>query len=760
MKRTRPLITLLAAAIVLSACVVVRGLPDPTSTEQRLAMIPLDGAPLNLPVTIHWNDKQIPFIEAQTDHDGAFALGLTHAHLRLGQMEILRRVSQGRLREITGPLPGISKTEHALRILNLGKTSDNVYAAMPVHTKAFLDAFVAGINFYQQNVTRLPHEFGLLGIGRELWQAEEILTLSRLASIDVSWLTWFRLIELRDRPDWPEIWTQALENGSASSPSFGNVDETLKNDEEAALQYLNDILAGTARTGSNSFAIGGSKTSSGSAIIASDPHLGIDLPNLWVLAGLKSPSYHVIGMMIPGLPFVAVGRNADIAWGGTNMRSAASDLIDVSKIPPEQIVSRVETAEVRWWFDEDYIIRESPHGPILSDAEIINAREGEVFALKWIGHQPSDEVTAMLDINRARDWDEFRASLEPFAISAQNFIYADREGNVGQLTTTHIPMRSIELPRDIVRPLSDTAAWNIILTSRDLPSAYNPVSGFVASANNKPAETPYPIGYFFSGDDRVLRMQELLSAAAQMSVVDIQAVQSDTYMASAVALRDIIAARARAILNLPLEAVQSLEMLENWNGRFDVDSKGAVAFQAIVAILIPLFVDEIDQTIIETGGTEYQDYAELVEASPANIIEPHITAALSGAKQSLDAYPTWGTMHTLVLEHTFSMLPLIGKRYRFIDTPWPGSTDTLWRASHDLSTKAVRAGFGAQARHISDMTDLDSNWFVLLGGNDGWINSENFLDQLEAFRSSTPIPFPMRLETIQAEFRHRIVLNP
>jgi penicillin amidase len=282
----------------------------------------------------------------------------------------------------------------------------------------------------------------------------------------------------------------------------------------------------------------------------------------------------------------------------------------------------------------------------------------------------------------------------------------------------------------------------------------------VASANNKPAETPFPIGYFFSGDDRVLRMREILSAASEMSVADVQAMQSDTYMISAAFLRDVIVARARSIANLSEAATTTLEILSAWNGRFDVDSRGAVAFQATVAILVPLFVDEIEQTIIETGGTEYLDYAKLIEAAAPDIVEPHIAAALGGAESSLAAYPTWGDMHKLVLEHNFSMIPLVGGRYRFVETPWPGSTDTLWRASHDLSTEEVTAGFGAQARHISDMADLDSNWFALVGGNDGWINSENFLDQLEGFRSSTPFSFPMRPETVRTQFRHVTVLNP
>ena len=740
-------------ATALMACAVIGGLPDPVSTEERLAMIPVEGAPLERPVTIHWSDEQIPFIEAETDHDAAFALGLVHAHLRLGQMEIMRRVSQGRLREMTGPISRVRDVEHALRILNLGRTSDEVYVRMPADTKVFLDAFVRGINHVQQNVAQLPHEFALLGFDREPWRPQEILTLGRLASVDVSWLTWFNLFKFRERSDWPELWREALERGSASAPSFDY-------DEDAALRYLKGILSRTARIGSNSFAVGASKTGSGSAIIANDPHLGISLPNIWLIAGLKSPSYHVVGLMVPGLPFVAVGRNTDIAWGGTNMRSAASDLIDVSSLAPELITSREEEAKVRWWFDDTLTIRESPYGPVISDADVVPNREGELFALKWIGHRPSDEISAMLGVNRATNWDQFRTSLEPFAISPQNFIYADREGNIGQLMATHIPLRSPELPADIVRPLSDVSAWDRILTSRDLPRVYNPASGFVASANNKPADTPYPIGYFYSGDDRVLRMREVLSATSEITIADIQALQSDTYMISAARLRDVIVTHGRAILDLPADAAQTLDILSAWNGRFDVDSRGAVAFHATLSYLVPLIVDEVQQQVIETGGNEYLEYAELIDEAPDEMVDPHIVNALAEAQTTMAAYPTWGDMHKLVLEHNFSMIPLIGDRYRFVEIPWPGSTDTLWRANHNLSTEGVTTNFGTQARHISDMSDLDSNWFALVGGNDGWINSENFLDQIEAFRTSTPIQVPMRLETVRATFPHKTVLTP
>src|SRR5262249_35242518 len=139
-----------------------------------------------------------------------------------------------------------------------------------------------------------------------------------------------------------------------------------------------------------------------------------------------------------------------------------------------------ETVRTRWWFDSNVTVRETPYGPILSDAEILPKREGEMFALKWIGHYPSDEITAMLRVNRSRNWEDFRASLGGFSISPQNFTFADVKGNIGQVTATHLPKRSKELPADLVRPLGDAKAWDEIVTSRDLPSAYNPPSGFLA----------------------------------------------------------------------------------------------------------------------------------------------------------------------------------------------------------------------------------------------------------------------------------------
>ena len=405
-----------AVSLLLMGCSLFRPLPDKTTLDERLAAFPTNGLPLKAAVTIDWNGNQIPFITAQHDEDLAFALGLVHAHLRLGQMEVLRRIAAGRISEMAGPLT--VDIDHALRILNFGRGAERTLAEMPADTRQWIDRFVQGINHYQGTVEELPHEFHLFGLKREPWTARDVLTVGRIAGTDVNWLAYFRLLKLREREDWPQLWQRLAKVGGDSTLSFSAVTRAGR---------LERLLGIAARSGSNSWALAGRRSATGGALIANDPHLGITMPNLWILAGVKSPGFHAVGMMIPGVPFIAVGRNADIAWGGTNMRAASSDLYDISALPPGAIRSRSERIGVRWWADRTVEVRETSLGPVISDAPPLKWQGGPL-ALRWVGDERGDEITAMVKVMKARNFEQFRRAFATFAVSAQNMIYADTGG--------------------------------------------------------------------------------------------------------------------------------------------------------------------------------------------------------------------------------------------------------------------------------------------------------------------------------------------
>jgi penicillin amidase len=746
-----------ALAAALAACGPLAPLPEPRTLEQRLAMFPRDGLPLSGPVTIHWDAHQIPFIEAAQDSDAAFALGLVHAHLRLGQMEIFRRIALGRIAEMGGPLA--TDIDHGLRILDYDRAAAEIEAGLPPETRAWLEAFVAGLNHYQRTARELPFEYTALGLPREPWRIRDLLAFGRLAGTDVNWLVWFNLIQLRDRDDWPRIWARLVANGRDSTPSFDN-------DRQARL--LHDLLAGFSRSGSNSLVVSPARSRSGGALIANDPHLGINLPNLWLLAGIKSPSYHAVGLMVPGLPFFAIGRNPWIAWGGTNMRAAASDLYDLSDLPATAIRERRERIAVRWWFDREVTLRDTRWGPILSDAPLLKDSGLPPVALRWTGHMPSDETTAMLSVSRARGFDEFRAAFESFAVPGQNMLYADDRGNIGQVMAVRLPERGDGPPSDLLRdPAVADREWRELLTTRDLPFSLNPPEGFLASANNRPTETTVPVGYFFSPNDRVKRMAALLDEAGRVGSGELKRLQRDVYMASAVALRDLIVEKLaesgleQAATGRRAEAVA---LLRAWDGRYEPDSRGALAFE--------LFRSSFSRRFYESlfGAEDWSAFAgvariqslllEDIRAAAPEELTAALRDGLETAAAGLERFADWGEMHRLVLSHPLGLLPVIGGRFRFADQPIGGSSDTLMKTAHGATDTRHATRYGSNARHISDLTDPDENLFVLLGGQDGWINSTTFLDQLPLWLEGRYIRVPLRLESVSAAFPHRMTLSP
>ena len=748
------------SAVMLSTfvagCALLAPLPRDTKLDQRLAMIPTGNLPLKQPVAIYWDRHQIPFIEAKNDEDLAFALGLVHAHLRLGQMELMRRVSQGRISEMAGPIA--VDIDHSLRILNFGRAAAETEKALPPETRVWAEAFVRGINHYQQNVKKLPAEFAMLGMKREPWEVRDILTIGRLASSDVNWLVWFRLLKLRGRPEWKQLWARLLKSGGDSVASFRPAGK------QAA---LDDILRGLSRSGSNSLAVAGSRTGTGAALMANDPHLGLLLPNLWLLAGVKSPSYHAVGLMVPGLPFFALGRNNRIAWGGTNMRAASSDLYDASKLEPGAITTRKETIKVRWWLDQTVDVRETNLGPIISDAPLIETGTDKPLALAWVGHQPSDEITAMLKANKAKNFSEFRKAFDSFAVSAQNMLYADVDGNIGQVMAMRLPVRSARRPLDLVLdPTRKSDLWQGYLKTTKLPASYNPKTGFLASANNRPAPFKVPLGYFFSTDDRVARMARLMGGQKKITLSDLKAVQIDTYLISAVKLRNVMVEGLTALgVGGDDDAQKALiAALREWDGHYRIASKGPVAFELFYHALSGpvrkrLYKPEIANAVLGHAQHKALFAEDLKRLKPADL-KVDLKIALAGAAGKFGAYKNWGEMHRLALRHPLGQLPVVGGRFRFVDAPAAGSNDTLWKTAHSSTDARHDARYGSNARHISDLSDADANYFVLLGGQDGWFNSANFTDQVNLWLTGKYVQVPLRLSTVRKNTVHKMTLKP
>ena len=714
-------------------------LPYARTTAGRLASLPSRGAPVGAPVEIRWNEHLVPFVDAQSDRDLAVALGVVHAHLRLAQMELLRRVAQGRLAEAVGA--AALRLDLALRTIDLGRAVPAIAEALPERTRDWLDGFVAGINHRLAAAVEPPLEFRLLGIVAAPWTVTDVLSIARLVGADPSWVLWSRLLPIRGRPEWPDTWARLLADGTIA---------------------MAGIAEGSARRrragnrGSNALAVAGRRSATGQGWLAGDPHLPLSLPSCWLIAGYRSPSYNLAGLMIPGLPAMVIGRNPFLAWGGTNLHAASSELFDVSALPPEAIRERRVRIAVRWSRPREFTVRETAYGPIVSDLPVFPARQGETLALRWVGHDASDELTALLAINRARDAASFRAAAGGIAVPGQTAVYADNAGRIGRISAAHLPRRTPAPPQDLVSPPAAVAAWAGLANSADFPDERDPPRGFVVSANERPPMGEIPIGWLFSPGERVERLGVLLGASERIGLAELAALQRDVAMMSAARLRD----RLCGDLVPPPRDCQVFAALAAWDGRYEAGSAGALAFELVAARLIDALVPPPVRAMfgpVRHGAALLAEHLDLV---PADRRAGALRAALGDAQSDFRRLRDWGGVNRLRLAHPLARLPVIGRRYPRIDFPWAGSNETLMKAAHAPVTGRHRVGFGSYARYLFDLSDPDANRLVILGGQDGVPGSAAFLDQTELFRRGEYIEVPLNPATARLRFPHSTRLEP
>lgn len=735
-------IVLVVLLVFKSACTLLWQRPDQLSQPERLRQLPQGKAPVRQGLKIYWDSHSIPFIEAQNDADLAFALGVVHAHLRIDQIELLRVLSKAKLSELMGPIPILATVDEALLNLDFQRAGQAAIAGMSPRSREWMEEFTRGLNWYVNNLQLRPLTHRLLGMELEAFTLQEVAAISRLVSADLSWATYFRYLRTREPKLFEEFVAKRIDDHATDAPL------------DAAL--LEAGIAQFSRSGSNSVVVGKDKSSTGAGLIASDPHVGLFLPNFWLLAGFKSPSYHAVGLMIPGVPILGEGRNMSVAWGGTNMRGISSHLYDVSDLPPEAIQQNEHRIKRRGWFPKRVSLESSPFGPVLSNLDFAAPRfSKKKLALDWLGHHPSDEIGAFLAASRAQDWPSFEAAFAGYRVSAMNMLFADSKGDIGMVAAygqprLQDPGKTLDLVKKSSNPRVGVKAPN------EHPNPYNPEQGFLASANNKPfAEPEIPISYSYANNDRYLRLSQWIAQRTKVSVADLKMMQLDVYSASAHALQQLL---LRKLPNFQPKSEQRAlwQSFRLWSGKFDKDSQGAVVFYALMFELWQKALASFDPERREQlSGTDRWKamLGKWMQAQPQQPLAKGVERGLVKAAECIKDYPNWGKFTVMTPQTIFGRLPLIGKRFRREGViPISGSSDTINKYGRALSLDRVDVSYGASARHISDLSDPDANYFVLNGGQDGWIFNENIDDQLGLWQEGKYIQVPLRMESVRKHF--------
>src|SRR5579883_2441415 len=483
-------------------------------------------AGLGAPATIVRDRRGIAHITAASLHDVYYAEGYAMAQDRLWQMDMMRRLAEGTLAEVFGPV-GLA-TDEQTRTLGLDRIAARETAALAPAARDLLDAFAAGVNqFIAERRGRLPLEFRLLHYQPAPWRPLDSLAFAAqmYRSLSTSYKDELEREAILaaagpqaaaalfpDRSPWdipPGAWPaptapaalarrrapaalgwppaaapfaaagSSRERGAPPPPRAGRLAPLL-----AALAAAPESSANLGR-GSNNWVLASSRTATGAPILANDPHLEYQQPGIWWAVELRAPGLHVIGVTFPGTPGVIIGHNDHIAWGMTNV---GADVQDLYREPPAAIHVLGETIPVKGRAPVAFPVRLAPRGPIVAeDAQA-------ALALDWSLYHPGslrDVFTMFQRLDQAGDWASFEAALADFPGPSQNFVYADTAGNIGYQCAGRIPLRS---RGDGTLPMPDDPAygWTGWIPFGALPRVYNPAAGLLATANGRIAPDGYP----------------------------------------------------------------------------------------------------------------------------------------------------------------------------------------------------------------------------------------------------------------------------
>lgn len=742
-------------------------------------------------VTVRRDARSIAYIEAKTDDDLYFVQGYVTASDRLWQMELLRRVARGETAEIFGN--AALEEDKRYRRFGFAAIAEKSLTGMSPNLRAALDNYARGVNAYITTLddNTLPIEFKILQFKPRQWTAADSVVIGKILADALS-STWRNDLMRASLQSLPKEKFADLTNQVTPYDVilFGKDTDKLtaetqrRKDEEQARLSSNSFLAprlsvsavhaferedlirksSLERVGlyaeelaaSNNWVISGKQTADGKALLANDPHLSPSAPGIWYLAHLSTGSMRVSGVTIPGAPGVILGHNEHIAWGATNVGPDVQDLyietaeprvIRKEKINVRTNLMKPDTAPV------DFEVQETNNGPIILQ------QDGKRYSVKWTALDPKNlEFEAFFNLNRARDWVEFKRALKNYGGATQNFVYADTKGNIGWYAAGRIPIRRKgdgSLPYD---GSTNDGDWVGYIPFDELPHLYNPPSGLIVTANQRIVGTDYKYPQM-SRDAappwRARRIYDELHSRKKITVDDVREVLHDS--------KNIpFANLAERIVNLNAASAETLAVLRGWDGRMMADSQGALLTNEIRNCLANKIADDnkpapafiIRERVLDWAVRDqsarwlpkgFANYAELIKSCDASARASLADPKRFGADSS--AW-TWGRVFQSRFPHPLAAAPLIGAQF------------VVPAVGIDGSGQTPNVGSAVSMRHIASPGNWDATRHVIPLGQSGDPKSRYFKDQFDLWRTGEPAVFPFTRTAVANAAKSVTVMTP
>jgi penicillin amidase len=647
-----------------------------------------------------------------------------------------------------------------------------------------LDAYVAGINAYiAHHRGAWPPEYVVLGVKPEPFTAADVIGWAKMMSWDLSgnWsdeLLRARLIA-KLRPKDPRklvttLWPGYPKDGPVVLPDFTALYDELPLDALASASPP----PSPPGLGSNDWVVSGAHTASGKPLLANDPHLELDAPSLWYLAQISAPGLDVIGGTLPGTPAVLLGRNDRIAWGFTNTGPDTQDLF-IEKVDPNDPTryltpsgsapfgTRREVIHVKGKDDVVLNVRTTRHGPVISDvassaAQVAKEQGGKVvLALQWTALEPDDTtIQAVMKMNAAQNWDQFKSALRDFVTPEQNIVYADVDGNIGYYAPGRIPIRKSGDGSVPVPGWTGAYDWVGTVPFDALPHTFNPPTGQVVTANNKVVPDGYP--YYLTRDwtvpYRAERIKALLADNPKATVDTMERIQSDqTSLMARTFLPTLRAVTPASDLERKAHA-----QLVGWEGDMARDQAAPLIFAAWYrAFSRRVYADEMGTLFdayygfhprfLEDVLTRDPSWCDDVRTPGVETCKQQAAAAFRDAVEQLakrygkdPSRWRWGAAHQARSAHqVFTNTPL---RSLFdLRIANGGGAYTIDVGRYDMGAKRpYEQVVGPGYRAVYDLSQGGTSHFIQTTGESGNALSRHYRDFLRRWRDVRYLPMSLR----------------
>lgn len=765
---------------------------------------------LEKPVEILRDRWGVPHIYAATQHDLFFAQGWVTARDRLFQIDLWRRVNNGRLAEVLGAqaLP----RDRMARLVRYRGDWNAEWRAYSPDAREIATAFVQGINAYIEGLGGArPLEFRVAGYDPGRWEPEDItgrvagLLMTRNLSREVSRavdIRAFGLAQVRKllpaTPAVPLTVPRGLDLDLIEAGILRVYNETI-----SAVQFPEHAAPGerkgrgaaprNARAhsragysedeqrqwGSNNWAVSGALTATGKPMLASDPHRPILIPSLRKTVHLVGPGWNVFGAGEPALPGVALGHNEEIGYGFTIVNIDQGDLY-VEKLN--------ETNPDEYWYKgklrKMHVVREqipvrepdgrlaqrsvelryTMHGPVIAE----ELGKHRAFALKWIGAEPGGAgYLGALSLGRARNWGEFVRAAGNYKVPSENLMYADREGNIGWFASGHAPVRKnwdglLPVPGD-----TGEYEWAGVLRPEQHPQMLNPAQGWLATANHdiRPEGYPERLGYEFAPVFRFQRVAEALSGpgvlplagvtgrarpetAPKLRLEDMLALQQDVVSIPARRFQQVV--KRAKLKGLNAEERELVRQFLAWDTRLLETSVEAMVFELWLGKLhAAVFGSAIGPRVSRTVLLE-----ELERRPDAAVLLRTLRLSIHDLTASRGADRkkwTWGAAHRASFRH-----PLGVRAWNRGPVERPGDGDTV----NATGGTNFRQTSGASYRMVLDFSDWDKSMMTNTPGEVGDPASPHYADLLDDWAKGRYHPMPYTRKAVEAAAEETLHLLP